>query len=202
MDTVPSPDESTEASLLLSVYTIAREYAGSVLRCDSPEDLAQDVVLECLVRLRAGAWQLDPSRLAGFVRRVAKRRSIDALRRQQRRAVRDAEHAREVSESSRVWMSPELAIEEQELANLHASTLASLSQGCRRSYVLVRSDETSYRIAAERLGVSQAAVCAHVVEAHRSFRRELSDYGIAVTRSGARRARQTVSIDNQREVSR
>jgi DNA-directed RNA polymerase specialized sigma24 family protein len=85
-------------------------------------------------------------------------------------------------------MSPELGIAEQELASLHASTLASLPDGCRHSYVMVRDDGTSYQTAAEELGVSRAAVCAHVVAAQRRFRRELFEYGITISRRSVKRS--------------
>ena len=48
-----------------------------------------------------------------------RRRSVDWLRRSQRRSERNAEHAREISESTHAWMAPDLASEERELFAFH-----------------------------------------------------------------------------------
>lgn len=184
MDTVLLLDESTEAALLTSISNRARRIAHAMVRADTAdaadaEDLAQDVVLECLVRLRSGKLWTRPASLAAFVRRRVRSRAIDLLRRKKHRAARNAEHARELMESVHAWMSPELALETRELELFREHTLASLPYDCRRAYVMVREGEAPYQVVADQLGVSRAAVCSRVVSAQRLFRRELLEQDIA-----------------------
>ena len=72
---------------------------------------------------------------------TVRRRSIDARRRSQLRASRNAELTRELQEATHAWMAPDVAIEEDELVGFHARTLASMSDECRRAYVMVREEE-------------------------------------------------------------
>jgi hypothetical protein len=62
-------------------------------------------------------------------------------------------------------MSPEAALEERELAELHKETLASLPRQCRRIYIMVREDRISYDRVAARLGLTRSAVSWHIVAA-------------------------------------
>ena len=142
------------------------------------EDLAQDVVLECLVKVRTRRGRLTGRTLKGFVRQVVRRRWLDSLRLARRRATREEEHAREATGGPRLWMSPELKLVDAELTHFHESTLASLPSGCRRSYLMVREEDASYQLTADLLGVSRATVNAHVVAAQRKFREGLPKYGI------------------------
>src|SRR2546423_352545 len=164
MDHVSPSDAATETAVLLQVTIIARRYARKFLGAQAAEDLAQDVVLQCLKEMRAGRWVIRHS-LAAYVGYLVRWRRDDFHCRRKRRMARDAEHLRERTESTHVWMSPDLALEERELDEFHEQTLASLPDGCRRAYVMVREDGEPYQVVAERLGVSRAAVCFHVVAA-------------------------------------
>jgi DNA-directed RNA polymerase specialized sigma24 family protein len=87
-------------------------------------------------------------------------------------------------------MSPELALRSSELSTFHRRTLRRLPRRCRRACVMVREERTSYKLVAQRLGVSRNVVCAHVVTAQRQFRVGLLEEGIPVppaVRSRARR---------------
>jgi RNA polymerase sigma factor (sigma-70 family) len=179
MDTVPSPDESTEEQVLTEISTIARRYARRIADPDGADDLAQEVMLHCLLRMRTGRWRIDVS-LRAFVRAMVRKRRDMSYRLNQRRARRDAEHARERAESIHVWMSPDLIIQQRELDHFHAITLASLPTICRRTYMMVREQEVSYQVVADRMGRSRASVCSHVVAAQRRFRLKLLEEGIAM----------------------
>lgn len=177
---IVSPTEATnEEALLIALSTLARRFAGRILPRDAAEDLAQDVVLECLIKLRSGRWRIDGLLVAGLARRMVQSRSIDALRRVQRRSSRNAEHARELAESARVWMSPDLAIEEEELARCHARTLADLPDVRRRAYLLVCEERVSCQAAARQLGIPRFSVVAHVAAAQQRFYHALHAQGLA-----------------------
>jgi RNA polymerase sigma factor (sigma-70 family) len=179
MDTVQSQDESTEAETLMYVSAIARRLAEEYLDRDGAYDLAQDLVLECLVKIRRDNWRIEPSTIRALVRRMVERRLIDVLRRKQNQAAHNNEHASDLQDSVHVWMCPDLAVEAQELEAFHERTLASLSDGCRRAYTMVRDEGMPYQTVADWLGVSRAAVHWHVVGAQRRFRTGLAEEGIA-----------------------
>ena len=117
---------------------------ADIVARDVADDIAQDVVLECLLKVRAGRWRVAREALGAFVRRLVRRRAVDWLRRSQRRSERNAEHAREIRESTHAWMSPDLASEERELAEFHDRALAKsasrlsarLCDGSRRAHHL------------------------------------------------------------------
>lgn len=179
MDLVLPPDASSETHLIVEISAFAHRYARALMSAAAAEDLAQDVVLECLIRIRDGRWRIKHS-LAAFVRAMVRRRRADTLRLRERRAAREAQHANECADGVHAWMSPELVLESEELDAFHVRMLAQLPPGCRNAYTMVREEETSYQVAAEKLGVTRAAVCAHIVTAHRRFRAGLADEDIAV----------------------
>ena len=139
--------------LVVQIASLARGFATNIVAADLADDIAQDVALECWVKIRGGQWRDDPSELRTFVRRVVRRRAVDLLRRSQARDQRHAEYAREACESHPTWMSPELAYEERELTELHEQALGRLPELCRRTYSMVRDEEETYQRAASRLDV-------------------------------------------------
>lgn len=198
MDTFHPPEASDEGALLIEISTLARRFARRRLPREDADDLAQDIVLECLVNVRAGKGGINVSLLPGFVRHMVRLRTIDARRRRCRRSSTDRYYARVLPDVPHVWMSPEMAIEVEELENFHARTLASLSCTCRRAYTMVREDEASYRAVAAQLGVSRAAVNWHVAAAHRRFRAELVQQEIAIySRSSKQASRRDASTPRE-----
>jgi RNA polymerase sigma factor (sigma-70 family) len=198
---IASPiDASTEARILTEVFTLARRHAGKLMSGAAADDLAQDVVLECLTRMRAGKWRV-PRSLAALVRKMAKRRRADVRLHRKRRASRQGEYARELAERTHAWMSPDVALHDRELERFYAQAVAKLPRTCRRAYVMVREEDTPYSAVADRLGVSRAAVNACVVRAQRRLRAELLDKRI-VTPPPARvrsQAHQATAADRSLE---
>lgn len=164
--------------LLIRIADLAWQHASHLGGADFADDLAQDVVLECLVKVRTRSGRLTARTLNAFVRQVVRRRWLDSLRLAHRRATREQEHSRETTNGTRLWMSPELTLVDAELARFREHTLASLPSACRRSYLMVREEDASYQLTADLLGVSRATVNAHVVAAQRKFREGLPQYGI------------------------
>jgi RNA polymerase sigma factor (sigma-70 family) len=200
MHLASSTDASTEARILTEVFTLARRHAGKLMSGAAADDLAQDVVLECLTRMRGGKWRV-PRSLAALVRSMAKRRRADLRLQHKRRASRQGEYAGELAESTHAWMSPDLALRERELERFHEQALAKLPRTCRMAYIMVREEDTPYSVVADRLGVSRAAVNACVVRAQRRLRAELLDKRI-VTPPPARarsQAHQATAADRSLE---
>lgn len=177
-----------EEQLLLEIAALARRRAREVLEPDVADDVAQDVVLECLVKVREGAW-CHPASLAGLVRQMVLRRTVDVYRRARRRAERSAVHLSESKAGPPSWMQPDLALEELEYTELRANVLHVLPEGCRRVFAMVREEGLAYGVVATRLGVSRATVCAHVVHAQSKLRTQLIESGIAAPLPNAWRQR-------------
>ena len=180
--------ELANERLVVEIASLARRFAIDIVKKDATEDIAQDVVLQCLMKIRAGRWRIDPADLADFVRRVVRRRAVDLWRRSQARKQRDAEYALETQDSP-TWMSPELAYEERELAELHERALERLPELCRRAYLMVRDEGETYESAAARLGIQPHAVSKHMVRAQERLRRALARRGITGAARRSRRAR-------------
>jgi RNA polymerase sigma factor (sigma-70 family) len=170
--------EAAQNELLMEIAQLAQRFARELVARDLADDVAQDVVLECLVKLREHSWTADTSSIPGLIRSMVRRRSIDCLRRTQRREGRDPEHAGDLLDGVRPWMSPEAASDERELTDLYEETLASLPGKCRRIYRMVREERITYELVAARLGLSRSAVSWHIVAAQRRFRCRLKEHGI------------------------
>lgn len=170
---------SSESQLFAEVATIARTLAARVVPADAVDDLVQEVVLRCLVEHRAGR-AIDRDRLPGLVKMLVFVCTTHESQRTRRRGERDALHEQEMRASEHVWMSPDLAIEQQELENVYQRALDALPRACRRAYTLVRDEALTYEQAAARLGVSRATVCFHVVTAQSRLRDALREHGVVV----------------------
>jgi RNA polymerase sigma-70 factor (ECF subfamily) len=173
--------------LLVEITSLANQFARELVKRRGAEDLAQDVVLECLTAIRSGRWSRDVAPLPAIVSNMVRRRAIDGLRSRQRSERREAEFARELFESSRAWMAPDGDLEERELAEFRTRALASLPPACRQAYVLVRDQGASYEEAARILGVSRSGISAFVVKAQRKLKEQLANSGIEATRGRRKR---------------
>lgn len=142
------------------------------------DDIAQDLVLECLMRVRSGEWGDGPRSVKAFVRTAVRKRVVDYLRRGYHREERDAEHLREISEGTHAWMAPDLVMDALDLPKFYVYTLASLPPICRNTYLMIREGNLSYAEVAAQLGVTVSAVRANVVRAQHVFRARLPDCGV------------------------
>jgi RNA polymerase sigma-70 factor (ECF subfamily) len=174
----------TEADLLLEISALARRTARRIVGTDAARDVAQDIVLELLVRMREGAESIDPARLPGLVCEMARCRARDQLRRERRREKPNGDFMRELTDSTHSWMHPDAAVHEAELTAFRESSLEKLPERCRAAYLLVREEGLSYAEAGTRLGMSTRSVHAQVARAQRLFREELPQQGVPVTSSG------------------
>ena len=174
------PVASLESELFTDVSAIARRIGSRVLEGDDLDDLVQDIALRCLIEYRKGRWSFDRTRLPGLIKMMVFVFATHGSAARRRRGEREALHDRDMQDSAHVWMSPDLAIEQQELEDVYQRTLDSLPTACRRAYTLVRDEELTYDQAAGRLGVSRAAVHFHVVTAQNRFREALREHGLNV----------------------
>jgi DNA-directed RNA polymerase specialized sigma24 family protein len=118
--------EEDEAVVLGRVRASARELAGRLVRGRArADDIAQEVVLDYLRRLRSGR-AVQPEREDAYIATIVLRRRSDMRLRRRRGAARDWSYLREITASRRAWMDPEVNMRERELEALYRRTLDSL----------------------------------------------------------------------------
>ncbi|MFI5227728.1 MAG: RNA polymerase sigma factor [Gemmatimonadales bacterium] len=98
-------------------------------------------------------------------------------------------------------MEPELALEAQDLQQLHERAVADLPEARRRAYLLVREQHVSHADAAALLRVTPSAVNASVVRAQRALREELERHGIRTPRE-TRRQKPRVLVSRRQPTRR
>ena len=175
----PSPlNSAARDALLARIGDMARSFIPRRMQRDAAADIVQMVVIRCWERMEEGSWAATEDSLKALVRSMVRRRVVDALRRNKRRKAREAEFARELTESTHAWMSPELTREERELEALHDVIVAEIPEARLRAYVMVRGDGVAYAEVAVRLGLSPRSVASHVLRVQRRFRERLKKHGI------------------------
>ena len=172
MDPVTLPDASEEARLLANISTLASRFARRLLatesaeRADDAEDIAQSVVLKCLLLMRAGRWRVETT-LEGYVASITWREHASARRRSTNRSERDAQFLAEREAQHPAWMDAEASVREGENERMRRLALSRVPMRCRESYRLVREEGATYREAARQLGTSMAMVVRHLARAER-----------------------------------
>ena len=181
-----TPDEDKDAQLAVRVHASARALAKRLVKGrQRADDIAQDVALDFLRRIRAAA-AIRPERVDAYVATIVMRRRSDMRLRRRRAGARDWTFLGEISASRRAWMNPEVQWEARELEALYRRTLDSLPPRCRQAFVAVREDSQTYAEAARTLGCSVKMIAKHVTRAQRVFRAVLRERGIAVPREKRR----------------
>lgn len=165
-------------SLVVEIMQLARRIAGEMFGPDTAADLAQQISLECLARLRKGTLVVDRTSLGGLVRTMVQRRKVDRAR--HRRARKAPEQQYELDNTSDVhpWMAPDTQLEEAELDAFYRSVLDTFKPKARLAFVMVREMELSYEDVALHLGIAKSAVHWHVTQVQRRFRFALREIGV------------------------
>lgn len=167
-------------ALVVEIHKQVRTIAGNLMSHDRADDVTQDVLLDCLERMRDGTWNVAPEHLEAHLVCVVLRRRSDTRKRRGRTASRDAHFLKDISASTHTWMHQEAKLEQRELTALYEEVLSALGPMCRRAFVLVREAGLSYAEAAEELGVSEKSVAAQITRAQRVFRDVLRERAIVV----------------------
>jgi RNA polymerase sigma factor (sigma-70 family) len=167
------PPADAEIQLLTEISRIARGFARRRYPSDIADDVAQTVVLECLEKIRAGTWNVRQQSLRVLVRRIARGKGANYVRREVRLAEREEEYGREIAEARHEWMEPDAANREHEIEAFRERAMAMLPPRSRRIYELVR-DGMSYDEAAQQLGIKRPTVAWHVYTANQKIRQALS----------------------------
>jgi len=162
---------------LIEISTIAHRVARKAVGRDEGPDIAQDVVLECFLKLRSGEWQPDMPRIRPMVVGIVRRRAANILRGGRRRQQREAEYASALAQAESPHTDPDLEARLQQFEAAHTRALGTLPKECRRVYLMVVEDQSTHQAAADRLGVSRQMVSEHYGKAQRRIRRVVSAAG-------------------------
>jgi RNA polymerase sigma factor (sigma-70 family) len=177
-DDIPRPGEE---ALLIAISDIARRCARALLRSrDDADDVAQDVVLEALLKIRAGRWDADEKDLKKVVYWLVRHRLVDRRRRHDVRKQYDYEHLSDLEGRNAGWMSPQAGLRSAELSKLYQGVLWSVTPACREAYIRVREQGMSHAQVAAALNISRSTVNSYVVSVQHKMRRVMSENGIAV----------------------
>jgi RNA polymerase sigma factor (sigma-70 family) len=173
-------------ALAVEIHRLAHEAAQRQLRKKSSEeedddglteinaeDVAQDVVLWCLERLRAGTFDLNGRIFDSHIRCLVRRRASVRKRQRGRRAARDMERVRDTDGVEKEWVEPGGEMDAAALDTAYAAALEKLTPACRRAYELVRGENLSYAAAGERLGLSPLTVKLQMKQALKAFQRAM-----------------------------
>ena len=157
---------SDEASLLLRVTELANRFASRLVEPQDVDDLVQQIVLDCLVRLRTDRWRVRTS-LRGVVRSMVRRRWIRNMINAKCRGAADARHLANQNDYEPEWMDSDMMLELSEAETVRAQALAELPERCCTAYLLVREEKATYRDVAAGLGISIGLVANYVKNAER-----------------------------------
>ena len=163
-------DRSAYAKLLKEILPVLRAVAR---RQHRDIDHAEDVVQDILLTIHRVRHTYDPNRsFRAWVFTIARRRSIDALRKKGRLAQHEECAAQDVIESSPSPIPDENPFEELEPGLAYA--VAELPPGQRQAIELVKLRELSLAEAAAHSGVSAGALKVAVHRAMKTLRGRLA----------------------------
>lgn len=163
-------DQSAYADLLREILPVLRAVAR---RQHRNTDRAEDVVQEVLLTIHRVRHTYDPNRsFRGWVFTIARRRSVDALRKTGRRARFEEGAEKDVIEGAPSPVPEENPFEDFEPSL--AREVAALPPGQRQAIELVKLRELSLAEAAAQSGVSAGALKVAVHRAMKTLRERLA----------------------------
>jgi RNA polymerase sigma factor (sigma-70 family) len=175
--------EADQDRFLLKIHEAVVALARRKVKNDDPDDVAHDITVSCLARLRSGEWTHEPENFDAFVESLVKYCAANRLRKRKSDMEHDAEHLRDRQDSTPEWMQADRSRDEASMEELRKTLIEKLPVHCRSSYRLVREEGRSYNEAAAILGLSANTVHNHIVDAQRVLRGELRAEGIPVAYS-------------------
>jgi len=140
----------------------------------APVNDVDDLVQEVLLRIQKRQPEAMVNNVEGYLFEVAANVLIDRGRADRTRRRSDHCEFQEIHHPVDE-MSPERVLQAREQMARALAALSELPERTRRVFVLVRFEEMSYKLVAQRLGVSVSAVEKHVMKALRHLNARLRD---------------------------
>jgi len=147
-----------------------------------------DVVQDVLITLHGARATFDPNRsFAAWLTAITQRRTIDILRKQGRRAVREV-YAPLAAENYAGAENPEAAVVNESEARMLRAAVATLPEGQREAVEALALEENSLEDASKRTGRTKSALKVNLHRALKSLRGRLgvaeSERGSVLTKDG------------------
>jgi len=155
-----------EARTVDQVRELAFQFALRKTDYDTASDIAQEVAIDCLLRLRRNRWRVVKSQRA-LVASMTRNKLSTLKERKKNRREREEQFMAERSARCPEWMNPVRGCEQREEERIRAQALEELPLKCRSAFLLVRDGGVSRREAARKLGISFGLVVNHVARAER-----------------------------------
>ena len=177
MPTTARPTTAQTDALVIQVSTVGRQAARRPLilhNLADADDIAQDVTLDCLAGFRSGKQEIITTDVARFVWTLPIRRALNVARAADRRDTRATASIQDEGEV-RAWMSHGAMVEYAELEALAALAVAALPLMCRRVFLVVGDDDTSYAAIALTLSITRDTPSEHLETGQPRLRAALVD---------------------------
>ena len=166
MDTDERSLSCEEARTVDRVRELALRYALRKPDYDTADDIAQEVAIDCALRLRRNRWRVAKSERALVESMTRNKLSTLKVKKKNRRE-REEQFMAERSACCPEWMNPARGWEQQEEELIRSQALEELPLKCRSAFLLVRDGGVSRREAGRKVGVSFGLVVNHVARAER-----------------------------------
>jgi RNA polymerase sigma factor (sigma-70 family) len=161
-----------------ATLTQAMAFAERYLSRDDALEIAHDIAVSML--------RLPPERVTGTLIYVAVANHVRRRWRSsnRRRAVEGAYHERWTS-TTPSWADPDADLELREMQSRIASVVASMPDGMREVFVLIREEGLTYKDVAARLGIGVGTVHTQLSRATALLRECITQYQSAAPQLGA-----------------
>jgi RNA polymerase sigma-70 factor (ECF subfamily) len=154
------------------------EAASTARRQGVPADRVDDVVQEVLLTIHRARASYDPARpFLPWLRAIAQRRAIDALRTHYRAAAREVYDETAYLEHPAATPDADADLGRGDQARLLAQAIATLPPGQRQAVELLALREASLEEAAGQTGRSKGALKVNLHRALQALRRSMTDSG-------------------------
>lgn len=164
---------AAQNELILEIQRYARAFARGLVKRQDVDDVAGEVIVLCLERLRSGAWRKLPKNLQALVRQLVKARVADRQREQRLAERYDMRMQWGGEPAEQACDADDAGWDEESIFVYQQAGMDRLPPRCRQAYRMVRVEDASYKEAAARMNVSVATIREYVVQAHRLFREQL-----------------------------
>ena len=167
MEKAQNGDSQAYKVLLQEIYPVVEKY---IMKRMGRMISAQDATQECITAIHNARHTFNPEKkFRPWMFAIVKYKSIDMLRKQQRRWARevmDDDYIATVSE-------PATNIDSKETQELVREALSKLPEGMRRAVELTKVQGLNTKEASEKEGISEVALRSRVSRAYKILRKNL-----------------------------
>jgi len=171
------PSDPGTVALLAKISGLAQKFAMR-RRLDKADahDVAQEVVLESVIRMRKGTWNPAGKSLEIVVKRMVKQKIVAHLRQEHRRSRREERYMVIAGKHVPLWMRTEDLVLGDEFTKAYHEALTGLAPLAREILILRGEEDLTLAETAERLNISKATVRQSLRRTRRQLKRFLAEY--------------------------